>query len=128
MFKCITALVTCCVLSAASSIAQQSLHAAKVRSVEVQWPNLLVRGSNLSKVELWAGATGTELPPVLLGRAKRRNSAGEDETWVLPIPSESMTVAEIYAEGFDKRGRSIGAKNLPLVSATELQDLGKDDK
>lgn len=52
--------------------------------------NLVVRGAYLSKVEIGAVPTGTEITPdeyTLLGQAQRQSKAGRNEVWVFPIPS-----------------------------------------
>jgi len=79
----------------------------------------------LSKVELWAIPTGTGITPdeyTLLGTAKRRNAAGQNEIWVFPIPSGPLSVTDIFAKGFDGQGRLIGTKSLPEKGASQIYD------
>jgi len=102
-----------------------------IRSVGIKRPNLVVRGSNLSKVELWAIPSGTGITPdeyMLLGTAKRRSAAGQNEVWVFPIPAGPLSVTDIFAKGFDNQGRSVGTTSLPEQGVSQIYDaLWKSD-
>src|SRR5256885_11540027 len=96
-------LLICAVLALGlQSISQPSHQRGVVRSIGIKRPNIVVRGKNLSKVEIWAVPTGTGITPdeyTLLGTAKRRNAAGQNEFWVFPIPSEPISATELFATG-----------------------------
>jgi hypothetical protein len=107
------------------TVPQSSHQRSILRSIGIKRPNLVVRGSNLSKVELWAIPTGTGITPdeyMLLGTAKRRNAAGPNEIWVFPIPSAHLSVTDIFAKSFDGQGRLIGTKSLPQQGAGQIYD------
>ena len=83
----------------------------QVRSIDIQRPNIVIRGAYLDKVEVWAVPTGTGITPdefVLLGNATRRGSAGGKETWLFPIPvcptDTRLLATEIFVKGFDAKG------------------------
>jgi hypothetical protein len=107
------------------SIPQTSHQRSILGSMGIKRPNLVVRGSNLSKVELWAIPTGTGITPdeyMLLGTAKRRNAAGPNEIWIFPIPSGPLSVTDIFAKAFDGQGHLIGTKSLPQQGASQIYD------
>jgi hypothetical protein len=107
------------------SFSQPSHQHTIIRSTGVKRPNIVVRGANLSKVEVWAIPTGTGITPdeyTLLGTAIRRNAAGQNEVWVFPIPSGPLSVTDIFAKGFDAEGKLVGAKSLPYQGATQIYD------
>jgi hypothetical protein len=99
---------------------------AVIRSVAIERPNLEVHGSNLSKVELYGVPSGTGITVGgILGSAKRQNSAGDDEIWIMPIPQKKDGVGsftEIYAKGFDSRGRVVRTKSLPILGVSNIYD------
>lgn len=104
-----------------------------IRSVEVKRPNILVRGANLAKVEIWAAPTGTQVTPEMylrLGTAKRLGAAGNNELWVFPIPPEPFSAAGIFAKGFDANGKAVVTKSLPYYGASDLYEAlwGKSKK
>src|SRR6266478_6609017 len=96
---------------------------AIIRSTGVKRPNIVVRGENLSKVEVWAVPTGTGITPdeyTLLGTAIRRNAAGQNEVWAFPIPLGPLSATAIFAKGFDAGGKLVGTKSLPYQGATQI--------
>ena len=109
------------------AIAAPQLDHAKVHSVRIKRPNILIRGEYLSKVEVWAVPTGTGITPeqfVLLGNAKRTTSTGVDELWLFPIPPcESDThllATELFVKGLNRKGEAASTKSLPYSGATAL--------
>jgi hypothetical protein len=100
---------------------------SRLRSIRVRRPNIVVRGAHLSKVEIWAVPTGTEITEknyTLLGTAKRINSAGSNEIWVFPIDCDDtrLLATTIFAKGFDLDGKAVGTIPLPYIGATEVLD------
>jgi hypothetical protein len=105
------------------SFSQPSHQHAIIRSTGVKRPNIVVRGENLSKVEVWAVPTGTGITPdeyTLLGTAIRRNAAGQNEVWLFPIPLGPLSATAIFAKGFDADGKLVGTKSLPYQDATQI--------
>src|SRR6266550_7244715 len=105
-------------------ITQPSHQHPVVRSIGVKRPNLVIRGANLSKVEIWAIPTGTGITAdeyTLVGTAKRQN-AGKHEVWIFPISSVPLSVTHIFAKGFDTQGRIVGTKWLRQQGATAISD------
>ena len=102
---------------------------SQVRTMQVRRPNIVIGGAYLSKVELWAVPTGTEITPdeyVLLGDAKRSNAAGHKEMWVFPIPpcetDTRLLATEIFAKGFRANGDAVGIKSLPYSGASAVYE------
>ncbi len=107
------------------SVSQPSHQRAILRSVGIKRPNIIARGANLSKVEVWAIPSGTGITPdeyMLLGTAKLLNAAGQHEVWVFPITSTPLSVTDIFAKGFDAQGRVVGTKWLPQQGVTAIYD------
>jgi hypothetical protein len=100
----------------------------RVLSIQLKRPNVVIRGSNLSKVEIWALPTGTGLGDqhLVFGSAVRTGRAGAAEKWVFRLPpcdSANLTLASaIVAVGFDRTGTEVGSKQLPNTSAMQLYD------
>jgi len=111
------------------SLAVQTAGRPKLVSIEVTRPNIVVQGSFLTRVEIWAVPTGTDIKPeqyVLLGKAKRSTPAGPKETWLFRIPScandTRLVATEIFAKGFDDFGTEIGRKSLPVTGASAVHE------
>jgi len=110
--------------------AQQSSDAGAIRSIEIGGFNIVVRGVNLAKVEIWAIPTGTEVDPQqyqLLGRAEHTGDTKRIQFWTFPIPpppteTSGLLAVQIFAKGYDKNGKVIGQKSLPAYGATSLYD------
>jgi len=105
------------------SFSQPSHQRAIIRSIRVKRPSIVVRGANLSRVEVWAVPTGTGITPdeyALLGTANRRNAAGQNEVWVFPIPSGPLSATDIFAKGFNAEGKRVGTKSLPYQGASQI--------
>src|SRR6266852_5666274 len=101
----------------------------QLRRIEVQRPNIVIRGAYLDKVEVWAVPTGTGITPVEyvpLGNAKRRNAAGSKEIWLFPIPpcatDTRLLAAEIFAKGFDAEGTVVGTQSLSYTGASAVHE------
>jgi hypothetical protein len=95
--------------------------------VQLKRPNIVIRGANLSKVEIWALPTGTVMGDehLVFGSAVRKGSAGSNEVWMLRLPKcsteeDGCLTAEIVAVGFDTSGREVGRKDLTGLGAIEL--------
>jgi hypothetical protein len=90
-------------------------------------PNIVIRGANLSKVEIWALPTGTGFEHdehAVLGTAVRKGTAGAMELWVFRLPpcdsSHLMLASGIAVVGFDVSGAEVGRKELPSMGAMEV--------
>ena len=97
---------------------------AELRSVTIKRPNIVVSGSYLRKVEIWAVPTGTGMSPEggLVGNAKRSNSAGQKEIWLFPIACESPLIpsTEVFVKAFDAKGNQVGRRSLPYGGASDI--------
>jgi len=94
-------------------------------SFEIAKPDFVVKGSNLSKVEIWAVPTGTGITEAdysLIGTAQRTNEAGDSEVWTLPIPVQQILATNIFARGFDGSGNQVGQISLPYNGASDIYD------
>ena len=89
---------------------------------------------NISKVEIWALPTGTEVSEesaVFLGIPKLIGdvcltllSVGGDTfcSFRLAIPDEPQLFSEVYVIGRDQAGEEIARKYLPYTGATEIYE------
>ena len=80
-----------------------------------QRPNIIIRGSYLGKVEVWAVPTGTGITPdeyTLLGHAKRKTAAGRNEEWLFEVDCGSLLATRVFVTAFNRKGKNIGAKSL----------------
>jgi hypothetical protein len=97
---------------------------SELRAIAVKRPNIVVRGSYLGKVEIWAVPTGTAISPEggLVGKARRNNAAGEKETWLFPIVCDSPLIpsTEVFVKAFDVKGNQVGRKSLPYGGAGDI--------
>jgi hypothetical protein len=69
------------IIAATVTVSANQRH-SQIRSIEVRRPNIVVRGSHLNKVQIWAIPTGTGITLnqyTLLGNAKRSSAAGANE-------------------------------------------------
>jgi hypothetical protein len=98
---------------------------AQLQSIEVQRPNIVIHGSYLGKIEVWAVPTGTGITPdeyVLLGHATRTTAAGQNEAWVFAVDCGSLLATQVFVSAFDKKGKAVGVKPLPYNGASEIND------
>lgn len=105
--------------------------AAGIASFTIAWPDLVVQGQSLARVEIWAVPTGTgitEKDYQLLGQASKKSETAGQQVWTFPIPSKPILATEIFAKGFDAQGREVGRASLPFTGATSLNNaLGTAD-
>jgi hypothetical protein len=112
--------------------------AAKIISFEASRQEMVLTGENLSRVEIWAVPTGTNVTEKdysLLGKAAlstRALAKGEDErsssptttedvqSWIFPVPEIPLQVAEIFARAFNIQNQKVGDKPLPFSSAADI--------
>lgn len=113
----------------AKATASQSDHHSELRSVQVKDRSIVIRGAYLSRVEVWAVPTGTGITPSefeFLGNAKQTNSRADSQRWVFSIPScetdTRLLATEIFAKGFNEKGKNIGTKSLPYFGASAVHD------
>jgi hypothetical protein len=110
-------------LAASPTTAQRQKH-AELRAIAVKRPNIVVRGSYLGKVEIWAVPTGTGISPEggLVGSARRSNTAGQKEIWLFPTVCESPLIpsTEVFVKAFDVKGNQVGRKSLPYSGASGI--------
>src|SRR6185503_17460788 len=84
-----------------------------IDEIDVERPNIVIRGHGLSKVEVWEMPSGTSLQETdrqLLGTAKlfstTASSTGDSasDVWKFPIPLKPVLATEISAKGYDEKG------------------------
>lgn len=113
------------VVSSGVPISDRQNQAGMLTAFLVARPNLIVDGSNLGKVEIWAvPASANEISEEdykLLGAAALQPGGDSlTQIWTLPIPAEPVTSTEIFAKGFDMRGDFVGQISLPYLGATQI--------
>jgi hypothetical protein len=117
-------LVLLLVTLAAGPTKAQPRKRTELRAIAIKRPNIVVRGSHLGKVEIWAVPTGTGISPegTLVGNARRSNAAGQKEIWLLPIACESPLIpsTEVFVKAFDAKGNQVGRKSLPYSGASDI--------
>jgi hypothetical protein len=100
---------------------------ARLDTFIVEKPNLVLIGSGLSRVEIWAVPTGTGITDTdhqKLGEATRTNiGTTTDERWIFQIPQNPILVTEIYTKGFNANGDAVGKLSLDTTGATSLYEL-----
>ncbi|MDN5327324.1 MAG: hypothetical protein PWP41_2020 [Moorella sp. (in: firmicutes)] len=105
--------------------------AAGITSFTIARPDLVVKGQNLARVEIWAVPTGTgitEKDYQLLGQAGKKSEDNGHQVWTFPIPQKTILATEIFARGFDARGHEVGRVSLPVTGVTDLNKaLGTRD-
>ena len=98
---------------------------AQLQSVEAQRPDIVIHGSYLAKIQVWAVPTGTGITPdeyVLIGHARRQTAAGQNERWFFEVDCGSLLATQVFVTAFDKKGRPVGTKSLPFTGASEIND------
>jgi hypothetical protein len=98
-----------------------------VRMVKVVRPNIVVYGSCLSRVEVWVEPTGTGVRESVIGEAKRVGRAGAHEKWIFAISQltgypHAIMAVNLFAKGYDARGKVIGSKSLGFNAPGELNE------
>jgi hypothetical protein len=107
-------------------IAARTRKHAELQTIAVKRPNVVVRGSYLGTVEIWAVVTGSGISPegTLVGNAKRSNAAGRKEIWLFSIGCESPLIpsTEVFVKAFDVNGNQVGRRSLPYSGASDIAD------
>jgi hypothetical protein len=92
--------------------------------ITVVRPNIVVRGKHLSRVELWFWPTGTGVTkPVALGPPWKTSSSGTRRIWIFRIPEPPVLAVEVFARGFDVRGKVVATRALPVKGASAIHEL-----
>ncbi|CEP69099.1 Uncharacterized [Moorella glycerini] len=97
--------------------------AASIDSFTIAQPDLVIKGKNLARVEIWAVPTGTgvtEKDYTLLGQASKQAETGGQQVWTFPIPRVTILATEIFARGYDEQGRDASRVSLPVEGVTAL--------
>ena len=109
---------------ATSSTAAGPRRHAELRTIAVKRPNIVVRGSYLGRVEIWAVPPGTEILPEggLVGNARRNNAAGQNEIWLFRIACESPLIpsTKVFVKAFDVNGNQVRRMSLPYSGASDI--------
>lgn len=84
---------------------------AVIKSFAVQKPNFIIKGENLSRVEIWATLAGNAQSQ--LGTATLQAKGDTDQTWTFPIPKTPVNATAIYVYGYDQAGIRAARIDLP---------------
>jgi hypothetical protein len=111
---------------------------AVFHAIGIERPKIVVRGSNLAKVEIWAVPLGKEDKPEgyeLIGSPSVWGTRGPCEIWPLEIPwwlnsrepkfdrhSQPLLAVEIFAKAFDSEGNLLATKSLPYKGVAALTE------
>jgi len=91
---------------------------SSVSSFTVERPDLVVRGTNLARAEIYAvpaRANLSESDIVLLGDASLKSTDANGQTWTLPIPATSAVYSDIYVIGYGINSQVAGSMSLGLA-------------
>jgi len=110
--------------------AAQTTRGPALNRVEVNRPNVVIHGANLSKVELWAMPSGTGITPdmaVVVGSATRSSKAGSKEVWLFSLEpcsldEKGISATEVFVKAFDRHGKVVATKSLPYQGASEVYE------
>ena len=96
-----------------------------IQTIRIIRPNIVVTGSNLTRVEIWLEPTGTGVGPAPVGNAKRITVQGIHEKWIFPISSlpgypDAIMASNAFAIAYDRSGREVGSKSLGLLGITQF--------
>ena len=85
----------------------------------------VVRGVNVSKIEIWAVPADTASNEYRLGTAtifdwRGTSPWGQPRTWVFPIPPKPLSITHVFAKAFDMNGNLVATKFLPQHGETVL--------
>ena len=95
----------------------ETVPAAKLISFDVEKPDLVVRGYELGRVEIFAvisDIAGPDSPRQPLGEAGLAEADEAGQKWTMPIPGASLLASEVFATGFDRDGKEVGSLSLPF--------------
>lgn len=97
---------------------------SQITAFSVEQPFFVARGRGLSRVEVWAIPTGTNITEeqhVLLGKAQNFSAEGNGEqVWRTDIPQQPVLAVEIFAKGYTRRGDEVGRISLTASGATDI--------
>jgi|GEM_PF-1333959 len=94
----------------------------RLESVGVENGDFVIRGMDLSTVELWVIPSGTDVTKdeyIRLGNAELESKSSVEEVWTFPIPTDPLLITEIFAKGFRYK-KEIGRVSFPVVGATDI--------
>ena len=105
------------------SIELEDVGPESISSIRVEKPYFLIEGNELSKVEVWAVPTGTNITEkdhVFLGQAEVVETEAGTGMWRMKVPIDPLLVTEIYAKGFRSSEGLVGKTTLPHIGATDI--------
>lgn len=98
--------------------------APTLSSFLVEAPDLVARGANLERVEVWAIPTGTGITAndyQKLGEAALASSSSKSaQVWLFRIPAQPLLATQLFARGYGFGGSPAGDAYLPQTGATEI--------
>ncbi|MGI9950961.1 stalk domain-containing protein [Moorellaceae bacterium AZ2] len=105
---------------------------ALLTEFSIEPPDFVVKGKDLSRVEIWAVPTGTgimEKDLYQLGLARLQGEVEGQQIWAFPLPRETIMATHIFAQGYDADGQLVGRIYLPFTGVTEInQALGTGEE
>ena len=96
---------------------------AQILHFAVQKPNFTATGKNLSKVQVWAIPTGTNVMPadyLLIDTMTEAGTKNGTQSFVAQIPKDPILVSDFFVKGFNKNGDVVGEISLPYKNPTAL--------
>jgi len=94
-------------------------------SFSVEKPNLILESENLTKVEIWAVPTGSNIAEndyQKLGEATLTNSGEATQRWIFQIPLDPIQATDIFAKGY-KENDLVGQLSLASEGEMSIIDL-----
>jgi hypothetical protein len=99
--------------------------AAAISAFDVERPNLVVHGTGLYRVEVYAVPTGTNITEASIqkvGEARFSQFDKKGQVWTLTIPKDPILATDIYAIGYDALDKPVGTVSLGIIGATDIHE------
>lgn len=96
-----------------------------VTSFTVEKPNFVIKGRDLSRIDVYGVPTGTNVTETdikSLGKPVLKSTDAGIQTWTLEIPKSPMLLTDIYVIGYDKNDKPAGSLSLGITGATVIND------
>ncbi len=98
---------------------------AKIQSFKVANSQFVVKGTGLSKVEIWGvptGSTGSKTDNMLLTIVQPKEGSESNQELTAHVPLMELGLSDIFAVGYDKDGKNVGRVSLGYSSPAALRE------